>query len=326
MPTIRMALILASTLGALAGLWAMQRDPDFLPAPQACDGSALVALGGGLVLVASDENNVVRLVDLGAAVPEVRAEFDLGPLLRPELNRKGRPKEADLEAAARVGDVIYWIGSHGRDRGGDAEPSRQRLVATRWDSSSRQLLPIGRAATSMLEVLTRGESALASALRAAAAQPHLRGGLDVEGLAATDRRTLLVGFRSPLVDGKALVVEWLNPEPATERGEPATFGPPMWVDLGGRGIRDMAARKDGSVLLLAGPAGTRGDWRLHSWRVGDASATEMPVQLPAGVAWEGVAIDPDTARLWLSADDGDSGRPACKDRPPAERSFRLISR
>ena len=43
---------------------------------------------------------------------------------------KGKAAEADLEGSARVGDLIYWIASHGRDSNGRRQPHRLRFFAT----------------------------------------------------------------------------------------------------------------------------------------------------------------------------------------------------
>ena len=38
--------------------------------------------------------------------------------------------ESDIEACTRVGDIIYWITSHGRSKKGKWRNSRYRLFAT----------------------------------------------------------------------------------------------------------------------------------------------------------------------------------------------------
>jgi hypothetical protein len=293
-----------------------------------CDASALVGLPGGWLVGASDENNgafsIAPTDRTGGTFPS-RVAVDLSPFLQTERNKRGEPKEADLEAAARLGETVYWIGSHGRDSGGDAEPSRQRLFATRWQvvQGKLELQPAGQPVTRLLEPMLRGDSDVALALRQASTRAHVDGGIDIEGLAATARGTLLIGFRSPLVGGRAIMVELLNPSEATLHGAEVRLGPPALVNLGGRGIRDMvAASAADETLLLAGPPAKDGTWALFRWRAGDAAARAVDVAVPAGVVWEGLTLDPDTGDLWLASDDGGTG-PKCKDREPQERSFRL---
>lgn len=63
------------------------------------DSSAAVDVGDGYALVADDETNVLRLYDRSRSGAPVKT-WDLGPAL-------GIKKEADMEAAARVGDTVY---------------------------------------------------------------------------------------------------------------------------------------------------------------------------------------------------------------------------
>src|SRR5687767_3713652 len=76
-----------------------------------CSASAGVALSTDIFVVADDESNRLRTYSRtkpGIPIDEVelRGFLQLG---------KGNP-EIDLEGAAQVGDVVYWITSHGRNR------------------------------------------------------------------------------------------------------------------------------------------------------------------------------------------------------------------
>lgn len=87
-----------------------------------CDASAAVALDNERFVVADDEGNVLRVFKRGE--PEPLSEHNLTKFLDA---KKG---ESDLEGAARVGDRIYWISSHGVNKNGKFEPNRQRFFAT----------------------------------------------------------------------------------------------------------------------------------------------------------------------------------------------------
>src|SRR5687767_3658238 len=90
-----------------------------------CDASAAIALTDDLFVVANDEDNILRVYSrqrLGRPATTV----DLTGFLNP-----GRKfAEVDIEAAARVGDRIYWISSHGQNAKGKARESRHRFFAT----------------------------------------------------------------------------------------------------------------------------------------------------------------------------------------------------
>ena len=67
-------------------------------------------------------------------------EFDLGPHLR----LKKKSEEADLEAAARVGDIVFWLGSHGRNaKGKETVPTLTKVVAEGWRSTYAPDLRLG---------------------------------------------------------------------------------------------------------------------------------------------------------------------------------------
>src|SRR5262245_33287740 len=106
----------------------------------ACDASAGVALTDDLFAAADDESNHLRVYSLsGGSAPlfdrSVNAFLDVDP----------REPEADIEGAARVGDVIYWITSHARNKQGKERTSRQRLFATRIVSlDPPKLEPFGK--------------------------------------------------------------------------------------------------------------------------------------------------------------------------------------
>jgi hypothetical protein len=144
----------------------------------------------------------------------------------------------------------------------------------------------------------------------------------VEGLAAW-RKGLLVGFRSPLHEERAVLAHVANPVAATN-GEKAEIAAIHELDLGGRGVRDLATVGAG-LLVLAGNAGPGGDFQLFHW-CGRDDAPATPVllpPLPEGFQPEALALTRDGGRfaLHLFSDDGDSG---CKERPPMARRFRVL--
>ena len=82
-------------------------------------------------------------------------------------------------------------------------------------------------------------------------------GIDIEGLAVKNGR-LYFGFRGPVLRD-----EWV-PIVATTWADPTTVDV-LYVQLGGRGVRDIAAVDDG-FLILAGPVGDGdGSYRVYFW-------------------------------------------------------------
>ncbi|WP_374103413.1 hypothetical protein [Streptomyces sp. MK37H] len=86
------------------------------------DSSAAVDVGGGHMVVADDESNVLRLYRRDASGAPMRT-WDVSSGL-------GVDKEIDIEGAARVGDTIYWTGSLGNNKDGEPKEDRFTLFTT----------------------------------------------------------------------------------------------------------------------------------------------------------------------------------------------------
>jgi len=282
------------------------------------DASAIVAMGTNRFLAASNADNTLRLYAAGQASAPL-AGFETSPWL--EL--RGKSEEADFEAAARLGDTIYWIGSHGRNKDGKPRPNRHRLLATRVEETDDgvRLTPVGRPYRFLLEDIVRAPQLAAFQLAAAAGlSPDDPAGFNIEGLAATPEGGLLVGLRGPVPAGRALLVPVLNPAELPE-GRPARIGQPVSLDLGGHGIRDMVWTGR-EYFLLSGRPGSGGRQRLYRWAGGDSAPrlvehANFKKVNPEALAAFGAAEQP---RLLILSDDGNRKRNDTAD--PAQQEFR----
>ena len=257
-------------LGALGLATAMSAalaaaGPSFHEHHGMANASAVAALGGAWFAVSSDESNVLRIY---------RSDRDgeaAGLLnLAPHADVHGKASEIDIEGAARVRDRVYWIGSHGRNKEGKARPSRERLLATRivGEGDGVRLEAVGVPCRRMLaDVLADARYAGLGLAEASRLAPE-KGGINIEGLAAGPDGRLLVGFRSPLVQGKALVATVLNATEAVE-GKTVRLGEPLLLDLGGRGIRDITWTGEEWFVIGGGVQGA-GKPRLYRWKGGAA--------------------------------------------------------
>ena len=262
-----------------------------------------------------------------ANFPAPPQTFDLNSFLRPDLDHP----EVDIEGVTQIGERIFWIASHGRNRKGKLRPSRHRLFATKVtvEGDKVTVIPVGQPYSRLLEDL-----ALAPALRrydlesAARRAPESAGGLNIEGLAATAQGTLLVGFRNPIPGGKALIVPLDNPGQVIE-GERARLGAPIELALNGLGIRSIEFRESrGRYLIAAGPCNDEGKVSLFGW---SGKPFDAPEPIP-GVAFgdlrpEAMFVYPGdpTAVQFLSDDGGGKPKGAGGKLPPAQRRFRAFS-
>src|SRR5882672_6181940 len=162
-----------------------------------CDASAAVALDVNSFVVASDEDNVLRIYRRDQPTPVQTVD------LTAFLNADDR--ETDIEAAAAIGNRIFWITSHGRNRKGKDRPARQRLFAT--DIAQRggilTVVPAGYAYGRLLgDLVSAPQLARYRLGEASTLPPKTPGALNIEGLAATPDGKLLIGFRNPVPGGK----------------------------------------------------------------------------------------------------------------------------
>lgn len=290
----------------------------------ACDASAAVGLGDRWFVAASDEDSTLRLHDRERGGPPV-ATLDLAPHLR----LAGRGVETDLEGAARLGELVFWAGSHGRNRDGRARPDRHRLFATRiLPGEPPRLAFEGRPFTGLVAALA-AEPALAEfdLARAATLGPETAGALNLESLDAGADGSLLLGFRSPVPGGRALVVPLRNPREVIA-GLAPVFGPPLRLDLGGRGLRAMERVGD-RHLIAAGHPTKGGDFAFFLWDGTEATPRRLPAAAPRGFTVEALVVDAAAGLgrvLVLSDDDSRrmGGVPCQELKEPLRREFRGV--
>ena len=239
-----------------------------------CNASAGLRFGEGMFVVADNENAAPTLLHLYKA-GQGGPELAVGRIAKEAVAQVADGSlEMDLEGAARLGPLVYWIGSHsageangpgegnGPGAAGAPRPNRQRLFATRLGLESGDkgkgvavtVEPVGRPYQTLLADLEADPRYAPFGLDQAAKLPgKAKDGLNIEGLAATPNGQLLIGFRNPLPQGKALVAPLTNPG-AVLAGEAARVGEPVLLELGGLGIRSLEM-VNGSLLIVAGPSG-----------------------------------------------------------------------
>jgi len=289
-----------------------------------CDASAAVAVNSNLFLVADDEGNALRVYRRDQSGGPLQA-FQAGPFLHVDPHKP----ETDLEGAARIGDRIYWITSHGRNREGEERESRHRFFATSFAVNGQgqvELKTVGRPYARLLNDLLR-EPRLRqfNLLTSSLLPPKARNGLNIEGLCATTKGELLIGFRNPIPNEQALLVPLQNPAELLE-GKPAKFGDPILLDLGGRGVRDLALSGD-RILIIGGPHDGKGNFHIYEWRGGSDKPRKIPDTRFKGANPEALVVYPGFPpdEFQVLSDDGTRkiGEEDCKRlQDPNRKAFR----
>lgn len=310
----------------------------------ASDASSAIAIDDDYMIVADDETNTLRLYS--------RTESG-APITTWNFNGvAGLTGEGDLEAAARIGNTIYWFGSHSNNKSSVYKPDRSVIFSTIvTGTGANTQLSYGTKYTGLRADLIAWDSASGDRLGLAAAcslaggtHPDVSTGCNIEGVEfAPDNSTMYVGFRSPLANGKAVIVpiadfeslltasdapaglagtDSVSADSAVSFAAPAAvsprFGEPILLDLGGRSIREIRKNDLGQYLITAGVPDD-GDaslgWALFSW---NGSADTQPTKiltLPSTTgadgqgsgSWESIVAVPDlrsASTVQLITDNG----------------------
>ncbi|MET9496813.1 hypothetical protein [Streptomyces sp. NPDC006552] len=281
------------------------------------DASAAVDVGGGYVVVADDESNVLRLYDGAVSGAPVKT-WDLSAKI-------GADKEIDIEGATRVGNLIYWTGSLGNNKDGEYKADRDTVFTTTVSGSGTGTqLTYAHAYKKLRDELVDWDEENDDHYGFAAGTadgeaPKQIDGFNVEGLefAPGSTTTAYVGFRAPLVPpkggGKGLIVPVTNMDKVVASGASPVFGTPIELDLGGLAVRDIRKNAANQYLIVAGSwaADDNSDpYALYRWD-GVAGHTpvkalDLPTTDPGG--WEAVVSVPDLSvpgqRVQLITDSG----------------------
>jgi hypothetical protein len=291
-----------------------------------CDASAAVSLAPDMFVVANDEDNVLRVYRRGE--PNAAQTFPLDSFLKPDPEEP----ETDLEGAARIGDQIYWITSHGQNKKGKDRSSRHRLFATTVAIQDGKVsltssgIPYIDLRGDLIKAPQLAKYKLADAAKLAPEEPN---GFNIEGLAATPDGRLLVGFRNPIPAGKALVVPINNPKDVVN-GKKAEIGMPIELALEARGIRSMEYSAEHSrYFLAAGPFNDVGSFALYTWSGQPKEDPEIVKGVDFGeLSPEAIFFDSgNKTSLHTLSDDGDRKieKKDCKKIDNKDQRFRAMT-
>jgi Protein of unknown function (DUF3616) len=235
--------------------------PMFLSLTGIHEPSAIQQLPDGRFLVVEDEKQ--RPFSLVTLNPD--GSVSSTPL-SPGFLEAGDPfrKLDDLEGIVldRSGN-IYAITSHSREGDGDEKKSRHKLVRFRIECD-RVVEP--RVVRGLKPALLAAHPVLAAA--AEIRDVKAEGGLNIEALEFSTDQRLLIGFRGPLLDARAIIASVENPTAMFEAGEPPRISAALiTLDLGGNGIRGMSYLPSlGGYLVIGGPvAREQAQFRIWFW-------------------------------------------------------------
>lgn len=283
---------------------------------QTADGSAAVWAGDHFINF-DDETNIARLFKAGTGSAPVK-KWDLTSSL-------GLSKEADFEDAARIGNDVLLITSHGRNKDGELKTDRYRfarlsitgsgattnlsvtgytknLLQNMLDSSNWQ--QPDTTIINLLKQRTQLETATVASLA-----PKVDG-FNIEGIAQLPGSTtrVAIGLRNPLINNQAIVITLENPLEAATGATPV-FGQAIRLDLAGYGVRGMAwSATDNVIYILAGHINSdpEANFFLYRWDGLPTSAAEYlgAYQHSSGGSLEAILPHAGTKTLRILVDEG----------------------
>jgi hypothetical protein len=301
-----------------------------------CDASAAIAVGDSdYFIVANDEDNILRVYQAKKS-GKPSQEIDLNHYF--ENNTK--KKEVDIEGAALLDGVVYWITSHGRNKDGELKLQRRHFFGTKIavQGKNTSVEQSGISYGNLLQDLRDSleDKELKKYFESIDLDKHLtpeeKDGINIEGLCTTPNKDLLIGFRNPIPDGKALLIPLKNPvELVRQENSSARFGESIKLDLGGLGIRSIEYwEKYKTYIICAGAFDDSSNFCLYQWSGNSAENPEMikGIVFPQNFRPESVLFYPNQDdRLHILSDDGGlkrDGITECKKLPSEQRSFRSI--
>ena len=310
-----------------------------------CDASAAVALDKNTFVVADDEDNILRIYSLERpGMPLAQYSLDIFLGVQDEL----RP-ESDIEACTRVGDLIYWITSHGRNKKGKWRNSRYRFFATKIINQEGKfhLKPEGVAFDNLLIALLSCEDLNLKASVGVIGEDSGKSlapkekGLNIEGLSTNaDGSVLYIGLRNPIPGKQALLIPLKNPNAVIHGQSKPILGAPVYLKVQSRGIRSIEySAYHQRYFLVAGDRSGKLSSVLYSW---DGVPGSIPKKIKSFINLnpEAIAPMPGHDKIRIFSDDGtvahrviqkDSfdelvdGKCACKSlKDPKKKRFRSL--
>lgn len=257
------AVLIAAVLPA--GACARANSPPVLKG--ICEASAVVPWEGGWLVGDNEDERALHAYDAD---------------LKPKGTVALPYAIEDVEALALDGGTLWVVGSQSDDKKGGYRPLRHLLG------------PLG-------QVPREPDVSGCAACAATMGRAPKRGGFSVEG-AMVFNGDLWLGVRSPLVDGKAILLQL---DAALKVARMVT------VDLGGAGVRDLVAAPGVGFYALAGPLDdNQAPGQVWASASPGAVATKLGVAVPAHA--EGLALVGDGTALIVTDGDGEPGSACAK--------------
>ncbi|KAA3598438.1 MAG: DUF3616 domain-containing protein [Calditrichaeota bacterium] len=266
--------------------------------------SAITQLKDGRFLVIEDEKeHSLNIVSLNTNQRFSSQSIESENLPFKEMRRLDDLEGLDIDKNG----FIFAITSHSRSGKGKVKRNREKFLRFNFNENQIENASV---VLDLKKHLIQNQNILIEAAEIEDVKND--GGLNIEGLAFDAKKEkLLVGYRSPLSNSKAIISTIENPTEIFTLGEQPKISPKLQLlDLQGEGIRGMNFdQKLGGFLIISGPvAKLKVPFKLWFWNQKDAPKPVKIRNLKSLEHSEGITSAKIDGKefLVIVSDDGDS--------------------
>ena len=238
--------------------------------------SAVLQLPDGRVLIVEDEEhralNIMKISENGSLIEDTAAKLKLSQGFEHKLD--------DLEGlTADHNGYTYITTSHSSLKNGKRRHNREQLIRFRVEGDTVNDVSTVK---TLRDELTQSK-ALNAAIKAKTGQDPDFETLNIEGLTYSHKTDdLMLGLRAPMAGESAIVVPIENPAEMFDKNAAPVFGKPVFLNLGGGGIRSLHFSTVLNKFVIANeiPDEKGKDFsKIWTWS-GNPKDAPIPVNLP----------------------------------------------
>lgn len=216
--------------------------------------SGAATMPDGKVLIVEDEGSAKSLKLL--EIEENGRVSEIGNLYLPKKVKKIFKKHiTDLEAVTSDGNLVYAITSHTLNKSNQRTSSREKVMMFTYEDGAIEDFYIY---SDLKDDLYHSFPKLFQH------NIFLTNEINIEGLAIDDGK-LMIGFRSPIVNGKSMIITLNNPKEFFINHVKPKFSKPIFLDLNGLGIRDITYDAQKKVYWIIAGGSSERTFKFELW-------------------------------------------------------------